>query len=83
MNNIQIALTCTINMLADDDITSESPTVSLALMSVGLKLTTWTKKLFYDIQRISEQGKSEGFDSCDRPSNLTQIGFKSSIFQPV
>ena len=30
-----------------------------------------------------EQGKSEGFDSCDRPSNLTQIGFKSSIFQPV
>ena len=30
-----------------------------------------------------QQGKSEGFDSCDRPSNLTQIGFKSSIFQPV
>ena len=31
---------------------------------------------------MSKQGKSEGFDSCDRPSNLTQIGFKSSIFQP-
>ena len=30
-----------------------------------------------------KQGKSEGFDSCDRPSNLTLIGFKSSIFQPV
>ena len=30
---------------------------------------------------IYKQGKSEGFDSCDRPSNLTQIGFKSSIFQ--
>ena len=30
-----------------------------------------------------KQGKSEGFDSCDWPSNLTQIGFKSSIFQPV
>ena len=30
-----------------------------------------------------EQGKSEGFDSCDRPSNLTQIRFKSSIFQLV
>ena len=30
-----------------------------------------------------KQGKSEGFDGCDRPSNLTQIGFKSSIFQPV
>ena len=32
---------------------------------------------------FSEQGKSEGFDSWDRPSNLIQIGFKSSIFQPV
>ena len=31
---------------------------------------------------IVQQGKSEGFDSCDRPSNLTQIGFKSSIFHP-
>ena len=29
-----------------------------------------------------EQGKSDGFDSCDWPSNRTQIGFKSSIFQP-
>ena len=27
-----------------------------------------------------QQGKSEGFDSCDRPSNLTQIEFKSLIF---
>ena len=24
-----------------------------------------------------KQGKSEGFDSCDRPSNLTKIAFKS------
>ena len=30
-----------------------------------------------------KQGKSEGFDSCDWPSNLTQIGLKSSTFQPV
>ena len=30
-----------------------------------------------------QQGKSEGFDSCDRPSNLTQIEVKLSIFQPV
>ena len=30
-----------------------------------------------------QQGKSEGFDSCDRPSNLTQIGFKSSIYQKI
>ena len=34
-----------------------------------------------ELQR--QQGKSEGFVSCDRPSNLTQIGFKSSIFQPM
>ena len=27
--------------------------------------------------------KFEGFDSCDRPSNLTHFGFKSSTFQPV
>ena len=27
--------------------------------------------------------KSEGFDSCDWPSNLTHIRFKSSIFQPL
>ena len=27
-----------------------------------------------------QQGKSDGCDSCDRPSNLTQIGLKSSIF---
>ena len=32
---------------------------------------------------ITKPGKSEGFDSCDRPSDLTQIGFKSSINQPV
>ena len=30
-----------------------------------------------------QQGKSEGFDSCDRPSNLAQIWSNSSIFQPV
>ena len=30
----------------------------------------------------SQRGKSEGFDSCDRPSNLTQIALKSSIFRP-
>ena len=30
-----------------------------------------------------KQGKSEGFDSCERPSNFTQFGFKSLIFQPV
>ena len=34
-------------------------------------------------QEHNEQGKSEGFDSCNRSSNLTQIGFESLIFQPV
>ena len=45
---------------------------------------------WYCLNRISrsstirtKQGKSEGFDSCDRPSNLAQIWSKSSIFQPV
>ena len=40
-------------------------------------------KLDIKIDVDKKQGKSEGFDSCDRPGNLTQIGFKSSIFQPV
>ena len=30
-----------------------------------------------------KQGKSEGYDSCDRPSNLTQIGLKPSTFWPI
>ena len=30
-----------------------------------------------------KQGKSEGFDSCDRPTNLTQIGLNLLINQPV
>ena len=42
-------------------------------------LVAWPWNLSDDL----EQGKSEGFDSCDWPSNLAQIGFKSSIFQPV
>ena len=42
-------------------------------------LAVWPWNLTDDLQ----QGKSEGFDSCDRPSNLTQIGLKSLIFQPV
>ena len=32
---------------------------------------------------MKEHGKSEGFDCCDRPSNLTQIGFKSFIFSAL
>ena len=29
---------------------------------------------------LYQQGKSEEFDSCDRPSNLTQVGVNSPIF---
>ena len=36
-------------------------------------------KHFCDLQ----QGKSGGFDSCHGPSNITVIGLKLSIFQPV
>ena len=31
--------------------------------------------------RNVKQGKSEGFDSCDRPSNLTQIGLNRRFFR--
>ena len=31
-------------------------------------------------QSSNQQGKSEGFDSCDLPGNLTKIALKSSIF---
>ena len=42
-------------------------------------LAVWPRNFTDD----PEQGKSEGFDSCDRPSNLSQIWSKSSIFQPM
>ena len=41
-------------------------------------LQSLTDQLYY-----LQQGKSEGFDSCDRPSNLAQIWSKSSIFCPL
>ena len=37
-------------------------------------ITAWSQLFLF------QQGKSEGFDSCDWRSNLTQIGFKSLIF---
>ena len=39
--------------------------------------------IFKSLFILQKQGKSEGSDSCGRPCNLTQILFKSSIFQPV
>ena len=52
-------------------------------MGIGAQ-SLWKLKVCVGPSKTEEkQGKSEGIDSCDRPSNLTQIGFKSSIFQPV
>ena len=39
-------------------------------------------KSYFSSQNLIQQGKSEGFDSCDRPSHLTQIGLKSTIVRP-
>ena len=40
-------------------------------------------KFISNVLNERKQGKSKGFDSCDRSSNLIQIGFISSIFQPA
>ena len=32
--------------------------------------------------QLKKQGQSEGFDSCARPSNINQVGFKSTVFWP-
>ena len=37
---------------------------------------------FHGIWIALKQGKSEGFDSCDRPDNLTQNGFNHRFFSP-
>ena len=44
---------------------------------------SWVRNLFLPLPLSVEQGKSEGFDSCDRPSNLAQILSKSVIFCPM
>ena len=43
-------------------------------------ITYIVKLLIQTHLRRQKQGKFEGFHSRDRPSSLTQIGFKSSIF---
>ena len=48
----------------------------------GSKLAIFCPMWPWNLMDDLEQGKSEGFDSWDRPSNLTQIGLKSSIFRP-
>ena len=46
---------------------------------VPVRVISWSKTCFNN----KKQGKSKGFDSCDRPSILTKIGFKSLIFEPM
>ena len=74
----------------------DSPTNYIAKFSVLIQFTgneqvfcvlTYMRKRkiglnsnLYFMQYMNKQGKSEGFDSCDRPSTLTQIGLKSSDF---
>ena len=48
----------------------------------GIKSWSSWKKLFLSFKVHMEFYKAN-LDSCDLPSNLTKIGFKSSIFQPV
>ena len=45
------------------------PAFARRLHGADTAITVCSQLLF------TNQGKSEGFDSCDRPSNLTQIGF--------
>ena len=46
--------------------------------------STYVMELISNCVLLIIQGKSaEGFDSCDQPSNFTQIVFKLSIFQPI
>ena len=49
---------------------------------LGSISTTFCPMWPWNLTADLEQGKTEGFDSCDRPSNLTQIGFKLSMFRP-
>ena len=60
---------------------------SLVILLKLIKIVDFSARFFLAVWPCSladdlEQGKSEGFDSCDRPSNLTQIGLKWSIFRP-
>ena len=78
-----------VRVLKSDSVIFSMPVVPLGLILLGVD----TVKTGILICCISfgvlvqgckvQQGKSEGFDSCDRPSNLAQIWSKSSIFQPV
>ena len=51
--------------------------------NISFKFKNCQSSCFYHhIQAIPSQGKSEGFDSCDWPSNLTQIGLNHWLISP-
>ena len=46
----------------------------LCLQNEGYPLHSWIQlTLFHFVGDVLKQGKTEGFDSCDRPSNLAEI----------
>ena len=59
---------------------TQSVQVIVGFIRIGK--TTKFRAKFCMCHHSRKKGKSERFDSCDRPSNLTQIGLKPSIFQP-
>ena len=74
---IQIKLYTSISISSISSSNSNSSSIGIDILFIGI-LFMFSKRSGY-----VKQGKSEGFDSCDRPSNLSQIGFQSLIFQPV
>ena len=56
---------------------------SMKLLGKYCQINVLTGKYCQINVLTKEQGKSEGFDNCNWPSNLAQTGFKSLIFQPV
>ena len=62
---------------------SYSRYTSYSVWEEAIASTTKVNNALYNNTMCKKQGKSEGFDSCDRPSNLTQFEFKSSIFRRV
>ena len=81
--SINVVLTLSINILISHIILKNSSTLTHMKNISWWVLNNWNhfhwlymclNVLFF---HNAYQGKSEGFDNCDRPSNLNQIGFKS------
>ena len=49
----------------------------LVKLQLCIEMAPWCSQL---TSHLKKQGKSEGFDSCDQPNNLIQIGSRSLIF---